>query len=150
LTEQEGGVECREGADADVEGGGVPGPAGGPDHGEEFLVILDPSAAADALRRLRGSHQVTHVGSPHVVVVSVSPGEPPPSSSTPGVVAVSAGSLPPGLVERLDEGEALFVTAWASRMTGPEKRRRGEGLPWDASGFEPPDPPADPSRPDDG
>jgi hypothetical protein len=67
----------------------------------------------------------------------------------PGVVAVSGGTLPSGLVERLDEGEALFVTAWASRMTGPQKQRGGEGLPWDASGFEPPDPPADMSTPDD-
>lgn len=127
----------------------MPGPADRPGHGEEFLVILDPSAGAEVVKRLRQSHRVTQVGSPRVVVVSVLPGETPPSSSIPGVVAVSGGTLPPGLVERLDEGEALFVTAWVTRMTGPEKRRRGEGLPWDASGFEPPDPPADMSTPDD-
>ena len=127
----------------------MPRPADRPGHDEEFLVILDPSAAAEGLKRLRESHRVTQVGSPRVVVVSVLPGETPPSSSTPGVVAVSGGTLPSGLLERLDESEALFATAWVSRMTGPEKQRRGAGLPWDASGFEPPDPPADMSTPDD-
>jgi hypothetical protein len=38
--------------------------------------------------------------------------------------------------EELDEQEALFVAAWTNGMTGPEKQRRGEGLPWDAPGFE--------------
>lgn len=125
----------------------MPGPASRPDHGEELLVILEPSAAAETLERLHESHRVTQVGSPRIVVVSVSPGETPPSSSIPGVVAVTTGTLPSGLVDRLDEGEALFVTAWEGRMAGPEKQRRGEGLPWDASGFEPPDPPADMSKP---
>jgi hypothetical protein len=108
----------------------------------EFLVILDPLTAAEAQERLRSSHRVTQVGSSRVVVVAVSPEETPPSPSTPGVVAVSSGAPPPGVVEELDEQEAMFVTAWASRMTGPEKQRRGEGLPWDAPGFEPPDRPA--------
>jgi hypothetical protein len=116
--------------------------SGGKYDGGELLVILDLRTAAEAQERLRSSHRVTQVGSPRVLVVAVSPGETSPTSSTPGVVAVSSGALPPSVVEELDEQEALFVTAWARRMTGPEKQRRGEGLPWDTPGFEPPDSPA--------
>jgi hypothetical protein len=116
--------------------------------GGEFLVILEPAAAEEALEHLRSGHQVTQIGSPRVVV-AVSPGEAPPSPSIPGVVAVSGGAMPPDIGEELDEREALFVAAWVSRMKGPEKQRRGEGLPWDAPGFEPPDPPAGVSPPGD-
>jgi hypothetical protein len=38
-------------------------------------------------------------------------------------VAVSGGALPADMIEELDEQEALFVTAWTSRMKGPEKQR---------------------------
>jgi hypothetical protein len=115
--------------------------SGGKEDGGEFLLILDSVTAAEAQEQLHRTHRVTQVGSPRVVVVAVSPEETPPSPSTPGVVTVSSGSLPPDIFEELDEQEALFVAAWASRMTGPEKQRRGEGLPWDAPGFEPPDAP---------
>jgi hypothetical protein len=37
--------------------------------------------------------------------------------------------------------EQLFVRSWIERMTSPPKQRPGEGLNWDAPGFEPPDPP---------
>jgi hypothetical protein len=104
----------------------------------EFLVILDPAAPAEALEDLRGSYRVTQIGSSRVVVVAVSPGEEPPSSTAPWVVAVSGGAPPPDIIEGLDEHETLFVRAWASRMASPKKQRRGEGLPWDAPGFEPP------------
>lgn len=121
---------------------GVSETSGGKDDGGEFLVILDPQGAAEAQDRLRSGHRVTQVGSPRVVVVAVSPEETPPSPSTPGVVAVSSGAPPPDVLEELDDQETLFVRAWTSRMTGPQKQRRGEGLPWDAPGFEPPDSPA--------
>jgi len=116
--------------------------SGGKYDGGELLIILDPVTAAEAQERLRSNHRVTQVGSPRVLVVAVSPEEIPPISSSPGVLAVSSGLPPPGVIEELDEQEVLFVTAWARRMTGPEKQRRGEGLPWDAPGFEPPDSPA--------
>lgn len=44
------------------------------------------------------------------------------------------------VVEELDDAARLFLTAWLERPV--EKRDRpGEGLPWDAPGFEPPGPP---------
>jgi len=45
------------------------------------------------------------------------------------------------VLDELDEGAQLFVRAWRERpLSKPD--RRGEGLPWDAPGFEPPDRPA--------
>ena len=59
----------------------------------------------------------------------------------PAVVAVTDRVLPEGLAAGLTESEAIFATAFAAR---PEKPARiGEGLPWDAAGFEPPDAPHD-------
>jgi hypothetical protein len=122
-----------------------------PGGGDEVLVVLDPRESAEALERLRERHHITQVGSPRVVVLGIAPGEPGSLESVPGVVAVSRGPpLPDAVVEELDDRETLFVTAWASRMTAPEKQRQGEGRPWDASGFEPPDPPVESAAPDEG
>jgi hypothetical protein len=48
----------------------------------------------------------------------------------------------------LDDGARLFVEAWRSQARATSDRP-GDGLPWDAPGFEPPDPPpgvVDPSQ----
>ena len=48
-------------------------------------------------------------------------------------------------LDSLDAGARLFVDAWRhGRSTKPE--RKGEGLPWDAPGFEPPGPPTPRNR----
>ncbi|GAB2791018.1 hypothetical protein GCM10027199_78860 [Amycolatopsis magusensis] len=44
-------------------------------------------------------------------------------------------------LEELDEGARMFVAAWRRRPIR-KPHRVGEGLPWDAPGFEPPDRPA--------
>jgi xanthine dehydrogenase molybdopterin-binding subunit B len=60
----------------------------------------------------------------------------------PGDVQVfTAADRPrPPDVAGLSEAETLFVDAWRSRLDRPAKVRPGDGLPWDAPGFEPPDP----------
>jgi hypothetical protein len=40
----------------------------------------------------------------------------------------------------LDDGARLFVEAWMTPPRG-DRERPGDGQPWDAPGFEPPDPP---------
>jgi hypothetical protein len=45
-----------------------------------------------------------------------------------------------GVLDELDEGARLFVRAWQERPLS-KTDRRGEGLSWDAPGFEPPGPP---------
>lgn len=47
----------------------------------------------------------------------------------------------PELLEQLVPGERLFIEAWAQNLRQPTRQRRGDGLAWDAPGFEPPDPP---------
>lgn len=109
----------------------------------EFLVILHRDSAPEALAALSARFRVTQAASPRMVVVETGPGQHPPSVSLPGVLAVTDGWLDPEVAETFDETERLFATAWTSRMTGPPKHRRGDGLSWDAQGFAPPDPPAD-------
>ena len=36
--------------------------------------------------------------------------------------------------------QMLFVDAWRTRLDEPAKQRPGDEMPWDAPGFEPPDP----------
>jgi hypothetical protein len=45
-----------------------------------------------------------------------------------------------GVLDELDAGARLFVDAWRSQPRS-KPDRPGDGLPWDAKGFEPPDPP---------
>lgn len=54
----------------------------------------------------------------------------------PEVRAVFTGDVPPEALARLDEPERLFAAGWNERHR--PKKRRGEGLPWDAPGFDPP------------
>lgn len=44
------------------------------------------------------------------------------------------------VLANLDRAGRLFLDAWRERAAG-KPGRTGEGLPWDATGFQPPDPP---------
>ncbi len=108
----------------------------------ELLVVL-ADESGDALERVSRTHRVTHVGSARLVVVEQSGAASDEAlESVPGVAAVASGELPSEVVERLEPDERLFVSAWLRRTTEDgRKERAGEGLPWDAPGFTPPDPP---------
>jgi hypothetical protein len=47
------------------------------------------------------------------------------------------------VLDELDDGARLFVEAWRTPRSSASatRDRAGDGLPWDAPGFEPPDPP---------
>jgi hypothetical protein len=109
----------------------------------ELLVVLDEDAAEDALKRVRDAFRVTQVASPRLAIVESPRSEGEASlRAIPGVVAVAGTDVPAELISRLSPEEELFVAAWSLRMAeGPRKERRGEGLPWDAPGFSPPDAP---------
>lgn len=110
--------------------------------GQERLVLLDVEVGQDVLERLRGMFRVTHVASPRLVVVDdVSDTQEAALRDAPGVVAVSGPEVRAELQERLTDGELLFAGAWSQRLTEGSRERPGEGLPWDAEGFEPPDAP---------
>ncbi len=123
---------------ADESGSGV---------GRELLVILSGDRAQESFKQVSANYKVQHEASPRVFVVEGGQGELVKLRSISGVLAATAGDLPPKVLESLDDGEALFVAAWLSRIKeGSSKQRRGDGLSWDAPGFVPPDPPADDSE----
>jgi hypothetical protein len=108
----------------------------GPD---EALVILDPADDGGAAQAVRTHARVTQSISPRVLVVSTAGADLERIRMHPGVSRVVAGAAP-GEIPGLDEQEALFVAAWASRQGG-KTARGGDGVAWDAPGFLPPDPP---------
>lgn len=107
---------------------------------EELLVVMSEGSADGAGPQLLDGYPIIHAVSRRVFVVET----PADASSTdiaalPGVAAVSEGGVDSEILEGLDETEALFVAAWSRRRGESKKQRRGEGLDWDAAGFEPPD-----------
>lgn len=107
----------------------------------EFLVLLEDGE--DGLERLRRSLQVTQVASPRLAVVEAAEGAGPDAlQAIDGVAEVAAAGESLQDASALTDAERLFADAWALRtgdVAGSE--RPGEGLPWDAPGFTPPDPP---------
>jgi hypothetical protein len=110
----------------------------------ELLVRVDDDEAADTLARLQERFRVTQVAPPRLAVVEQQPGTHEPElRDTPGVVAVAGPEVSDDFTQGLSPEEALFVAAWERRMQETKSEDRpGEGLPWDAPGFSPPDPQA--------
>lgn len=108
------------------------------EHGSELLVLVaDEQSLADVQQR----YTVAQVASPRLVVVAAKPDEAAALRAHQGVRAVTDGPLADDVVADLDEGERLFAAAWSQRQAEDTKHRPGEGLPWDAPGWLPPDPP---------
>lgn len=108
---------------------------------QELLVIVTTDRTEEMFRQISARYKVQQVASPRVMIVEGDESELAELKQIPGVTDVSTGTVPPEIANKLDEGEALFVAAWISRNTGEQKKQRpGEGLSWDAPGFEPPDP----------
>jgi hypothetical protein len=59
--------------------------------------------------------------------------------TAPGVLAVGDPDLPEAARASLTEAERLFLEGWVQGRL--PKTRHGEGLPWDAPGYLPPDQP---------
>lgn len=111
---------------------------------DQRLVFLDDDRAEAALARLQQLGRITQVASRRLVVVEGG-GDRAQLESIPGVVAATTSALPAHVSARLHDDEALFADAWAVRAQQGPKTRIGDGLPWDAPGFLPPDPPHAPS-----
>lgn len=107
----------------------------------ELLVLLDPRGAADALDHVRATFRVVHVASPRLVVLEAGTDTAPEAvlAGTPGVVSVAAGGAAQPLGDHpLSAEERLFVDAWSLRLREKAgKQRPGDGLSWDADGFQP-------------
>jgi len=107
------------------------------------LLILDETGADATMAQLREQVSVTHMFGPRVVVVSDERDPAPTLASIPGVRRVYADDVAAEQLEsdeaftELDREETLAIRAWLYRQQ-PEKHRPGEGLAWDAEGYEPP------------
>lgn len=112
-------------------------------HGKrELLVIITGDRADESFKQVSANFNVKQAASNRVAVVEGDQSVSAQLKTIPSVTVVPAGDIPSALAEKLDEGESLFVSAWVSRTKeGTSKKRPGEGLSWDAPGFEPPDPP---------
>jgi hypothetical protein len=106
------------------------------DPAPEQLIIITGQVPDEVLDSLRERYRVTQSISKRVFVVR---GQPDPGWSAPeGVRTFSTADIPEQILNSLDKQEAMFVAAWRLRLQAPAKQRPGEGLDWDAPGFEPP------------
>jgi hypothetical protein len=111
-----------------------------------FLVITDqPDVLVGALSQAR----VVAEHRPTVVVIEVGAGVSPTAIlAVKGVRAVVSGGGEQGTtvagdvtaIDGLSGGEKIFVRGWAAAQSSGAKVRIGDGLSWDAPGFQPPDP----------
>ena len=103
----------------------------------ERLVLITGEEGRNAFEEIAGV-RITQSMSPRVMLVVGSGGGMRRLRTRPGVEVIE-GDLPARALEWLDPEETLFARAWLSGRAKPGVRH-GEGLPWDAPGFEPPDP----------
>ncbi len=76
---------------------------------------------------------------PRLAIVDATPEALVALKGMQGVLAVCEGSIPESLLGELQPVERIFADAWVASQRA-KRDRPGEGLPWDAKGFEPPDP----------
>jgi hypothetical protein len=106
----------------------------------QALVIVDDQDPAATWMRLSAVVTITQHLPPRLAIVE---GEDAAIEALPGVPGVRLAAdetAPAAALERLTDTERLFAEAWILGRA-PKTDRRGEGLPWDAEGFQPPDGP---------
>ncbi len=105
---------------------------------KELLVYLQREHAEQAMEALRTHFVLTQKASRQLAVVRVALGQEEQVQAVEGVDGVFEGNIPEALYSHLDFSETLFVKAWEIRKQEHPKKLLGEGLDWDAEGFEPP------------
>ena len=103
---------------------------------QEQLVMLDADRADAAIAEIEAVASVTQMLRPRLLLVRADPDAREEIARIPGVIGLFEAA-PVEVLGGLSPVERLFVDAWAARSA--PKTRHGEGLDWDAPGFEPPD-----------
>jgi hypothetical protein len=98
-----------------------------------LVVAADTADGREALADLRARGLLSHLLPPRLALVD--PGG-AGLAEIAGTLGISVHVDTPPKLPDASEAERLFVDAWLSRRAG--KTRRGDGLPWDAPGYEPP------------
>ena len=107
-----------------------------PDASREFLIILELRLANEALPQMQAVGNVTQVLLPRLALVQADADTMTRVARIRGVLHVYDDPFHK-LPADLTPSERTFAAAWQARQQ--PKTRTGEGLPWDAPGFEPPD-----------
>jgi hypothetical protein len=110
---------------------------------EVLLLLSDMAAAQKMLDRAPEGYRIISVFPPRMAVVEIVEPELEKLRRDPGVRLVVEDAAPEEVFDELTEGEKFFLNGWLLKRTSPEKKRAGDGLAWDTSGFLPPDPPSD-------
>ena len=99
----------------------------------EVLIELRPGATLDAVR---SAAEVRQHLPPRLAIVAADEEGVRELERRPEVLSVFTADVPAEALARLDEPGRLFAAGWNERRR--PKRRRGDGLPWDSQGYEPP------------
>jgi hypothetical protein len=104
-----------------------------------------PPPPLTALEALRQVAPVSQDCPPRLALVPLPASAAARLADLPFVVGVYATAPPAGILAILGDAEKIFVAAWMERVDQAshpgDDQRPGEGLPWDAPGYEPPDAP---------
>ncbi|WP_045875130.1 hypothetical protein [Pseudofrankia sp. DC12] len=102
-----------------------------------------PTRPLTALEDLRQRVPVRQECAPRLALVESSASDVPRIEALPYVVGVYQAAPPAEVLATLGDLEVLFVHAWLARFDDAahhgDDDRPGQGLPWDAPGYEPPD-----------
>ena len=104
----------------------------------QILLVLTDDGAAHAAE-FQGRYRVLTRLPPRLSVLDVDDLAVAELGRNPAVAGVFERDAPPALIEGLRPEEQLFVDAWRLGSTPETKPRAGDGLSWDAPGFQPPD-----------
>ena len=105
----------------------------------QVLVVLTDASAAAHASVLQDRHRVLTMFRPRLMVLSVDERAVAELGRDPAVAGVFERDAPHAVIEGLRPEEQLFVDSWLLQRTQETKPRVGEGLSWDAPGFQPPD-----------
>lgn len=105
----------------------------------EVLVIFSEPPNQRVVTDLKTRYRVKALVPPRLAVVEVEQPQVADLERLAGVELVLMGPSSAALPASLTESERLFISGWQQRRG--DKRRKGEGLPWDAEGYQPPDKP---------
>ena len=104
-----------------------------------FLALLREGAAAQHVERLQSRYRVINMLRPRVLVLEIDDDAAARLREDPDIAGVFDREAPADVVDQLPADARLFVNAWIQQQATKDKQRRGDGLSWDAPGFEPPD-----------
>lgn len=103
----------------------------------QALLIFDGIQTEEALIGVARLVNVTQRLPPRLAIVEGGIDQLAAVHGIPSIIAMFEGPVPEAMLRQLNPPERLFAEAWAESRR-PKSDRRGEGLLWDAEGFEPP------------